>query len=152
MRPVLRLAADQRVAPEPLDDFVEGHRGLAAVFDRANRHLLTRQRVEPDRALDVVAISLGNAIDDREILLVDLSKLELKRQPPMRELVFDDDEQARRVAVEPVDDARPILAGDGRECVIVKLEGVDQGPLPVPLAGCVTMPGGLLMTVRNSSS
>ena len=36
----LRLAPDQREAAEPLDDLVEGHRGLAAVLERANGHLL----------------------------------------------------------------------------------------------------------------
>ena len=51
----------------------------------------------------------------------------------MGQVVLDDDQQARGVAVEPVDDPRPVLAGDGRERVVVELEGVDQRAGPVPL-------------------
>ena len=102
----LRLAPDQREAAEPLDDLVERHRGLAAVLRRADRHLLADGRVEADRPLDVVAVALRDAVDQRQVFLVDLALLELQRQPAVGQVVLDDDQQAGGVAVEAVDDAR----------------------------------------------
>ena len=123
----LRLAPDQREIAEPFDDLVERHRGLAAVLGGADGHLLADRRMEPDRPLDVIAVALRGPVDQRQVLLVDLPQLELETQPAMGQLVLDDDEQAGRVAVEPVDDPRPMLAGQGRERVVVELERVDQG-------------------------
>ena len=60
------------------------------------------------------------------------AQLELERQPAVGQLVLDDDQQAGRVAVEPMDDPRPIFAGQRRERVVVELECVDQGAAPVP--------------------
>ena len=40
-----------------------------------------------------------------------------------------------RVAVEPMDDARPVLAGHRRERVVMELDRVDQRPCPVALGG-----------------
>ena len=52
--------------------------------------------MEPDAPLDVIAIALRDTVDQRQVLLVNLALLELERQPAMSQLVFDDDEQARR--------------------------------------------------------
>ena len=76
----LRLAPHQGEAAEPLDDFVERHRRLAAVRGGADGHLLADGRMEADRLLDVVAVALRDAVDQRQIFLVDLAQLELERR------------------------------------------------------------------------
>ena len=107
----LRLAAHQGEAPEPLDHLVEGHRLLAAVLGAADRHLLAVGRVEADRPLDVVAVALGDARHQRQVFLVDRPLLELGGELAVGQVVLGDEQQARGVAVEPVDDPRPVLAG-----------------------------------------
>src|SRR5207237_763298 len=82
-------------------------------------------------SLAAAAIALRDTMDQRQVLLVNLAPLELERQPAMGQLVLDDHEQARGVAVEAVDDAGTILAGQRGERVVVELQRVDQGAPPV---------------------
>ena len=91
--------------------------------------------MKADRLLDVVAVALGDAVHQGQIFFVDFALFELDGQPAMGHLVLDDDQQAGRVAVEAVDDARPIFAGEGRQRVVVKLKCIHQRPSPVAAGG-----------------
>ena len=70
----------------------------------------------------------------------------------MRLLVLRDDDQAGRVLVEAVHDARPLHAADAGQVRAVGQQGVDQGAAAVAGPGCTGMPAGLLTTIRCSSS
>ena len=91
--------------------------------------------MKADRLLDVVAVALGNAVDERQVFLLDAAKLELESELVMDALVLGDDQEAGRVAIEAVDDPGPILAGERREPVEVELERVDQRAAPVSPRG-----------------
>ena len=75
---------------------------------------------------------------------MDLAQLELNGELAMGQVVLDHDQQAGRVAVETMDDSRPIRTGQGREGVVVELEGVDQCPAPVSLGRVGDHAGGLV--------
>ncbi len=62
----------------------------------------------------------------------------------MSNVVLDDHEQAGRIAVKPMDDARTVLTAECRERVKMKLERVDQGASPVALGGVSHHAGGLV--------
>ena len=49
----------------------------------------------------------------------------------MDALVLGDDQKARRVAIESVNDSRPVFAGKRREPIEMKLKRVDQRAAPV---------------------
>ena len=68
--------------------------------------------MKADRLLDIVAVALGNAVDQREVFFLHAAVLELESELVMDALVLGDDQKAGRVAVEAVDDARPIFAGE----------------------------------------
>ncbi len=77
--PALRLAAHHPEAAETLLDFVKCHGFAGAVRGGADGHFLTRNRMKADRLLDVVAVTLGDAVDEGQILLVNLAVLKLRR-------------------------------------------------------------------------
>jgi hypothetical protein len=53
---------------------------------------------------------------------------ELRGEPPMRRVVLGDDQEPRRVLVEPVDDARPLDPADARQAVpAMRQKGIHQG-------------------------
>ena len=61
-----------------------------------------------------------------------LVRRELLGQPLMRDVGLGDDQQARRVLVDPVDDARPRHAADARQLAAAMVEQrVDQGPVAI---------------------
>ena len=78
--------------------------------------------MEPDRPFDVVAVALGDARDQGEVLLLDRALLELLGELPVGEVVLGDDQQAGGVAVEAVDDPGPLGAAGGGERVVMELE------------------------------
>ena len=129
----LRFAPDQGEIAEPLEDFVERHRGLAAVLEGANGHLLADGRMEADAPIDVIAVALRDAVDQREILLVHFAQLELERQASMGQVILGDHEQPRRVAVETVDDPGRFSPARVESVSKWNCSAVDQGAAPVPL-------------------
>ncbi len=139
------LAADEGEASEAFEDFVEGGCLLAAVVEGSDGDLLAVGRVEAEGLLDVVGVARGGPVDQGEVFLADRPGFELAGELAVGPVVLGDDQEARGVAVEPVDDPRPVLAADGGERVEVELEGVDQRPGPVPL-------GRLSTTVNAASS
>ena len=126
-------------------DLPPSSRVRIAIFSRDGR-------MEADAPIDVIAVALGDAVDQGEILLVHLAKFELKRQPAVGQVVLDDDQKPGRVAVEAVDDSRAILAARVESESKWNCSALTSVPCQFPFAGCVTMPGGLFTTVRASSS
>jgi hypothetical protein len=90
--PALRLAAHQGEIAESFLDFIERHGVLAAVRGGSDGHLLSRDRMKADWLFDVVAVPLGDAVNDRQIFLVNLTELKLSCEPAMGQLVLDDDQ------------------------------------------------------------
>ena len=62
----------------------------------------------------------------RDVLLLDLAIVELPRELLVRRVVLGDDHQSRRAAVEPMHDARPLLAADAAQIVDMMQQRVDQ--------------------------
>ena len=140
----LGLAADESEAAESFEDLVEGDGFLAAFRDGADGHFFAVGGVEADAAFDVVGVSLGSAGDEGEVFLVDGALFELEGEVAVGLVVFGDQEEARGVAVQAVDDTGAVFAGDGGEGVVAKLEGVDQGAGPVALGGVDDHAGGFV--------
>ena len=68
--------------------------------------------MKADRLLDVVTVALGHAVDERQVFFLNAAALELKSKLVMDALVLGDDQKAGRVAIEAVNDSRPIFAGE----------------------------------------
>ncbi len=84
------------------------------------------------------------AVDEREVRLLDGARLERVLERLEGGVVLGDDEAARRLLVEAVDDARPENAADAREPRDVVQERVDQGPPGVPGGRMDHEPGRLV--------
>ena len=70
---------------------------------------------------------------------------ELLRQPFVRDVGLGDDQQARRVLVDAVDDARPRDPADpGQRSAAMVEQSVDQGPVEIPRGGVHDQPCGLV--------
>jgi hypothetical protein len=68
--------------------------------------------VATDRRLDPSDRRRHAALDERLVCLLDAARLELAHDRGLRHVVAGDHEQAARVPVEAVDDARSLDAGD----------------------------------------
>jgi hypothetical protein len=67
-------------------------------------------------------------VHQREVRLLDAPRLELRHQVRLRRIVLRDHDEAARVAVEPVHDARPGHAADATQLVLAEVseERVDE--------------------------
>ena len=81
--------------------------------------------IAADRRVDPPA-RLHLAPDQRDVFLLDLAIVKLPRQLLVRGVVLGDHHQARRAAIEPVHDARPLLAADAAQIVDVVEQRVDE--------------------------
>ena len=87
---------------------------------------------------------------ERDVLLLDLAVVKLPGELLVRGVVLGDDHQSRRAAIQPVHDARPLLAADAAQVVDVVEQRVDErAALRGPAAGCTTIPAGLSTTIRS---
>src|SRR5262245_7543344 len=94
-----RLAANERVAGEALQNLVERRRFLAAVGLIGGDHLDAIVRMVPDAPLDVVAVAVERSLRERDVLLEHLPGLELHAQRAVRLLLLGDEDRAGRIAV-----------------------------------------------------
>ena len=134
MRPAgAREELYRREAVESLDDFVKRPRRAACRMVAADGHLFSLIRMDADRLIDEIAVVIGIARDDGEILLFDRSLLELAGEREMNLIGLGHDHHAAGVAVEAVDDARPRRAAGAAQLVEVKLQGAGQRAGPMPL-------------------
>jgi hypothetical protein len=101
---------------------------------RARGHFLPVHRIPANWRLDAPA-GLHDAPDKRDVLLLHFAIVKLARQFLMRRIVFRDDDDARRAAIEPMDDARPQLASNAAQIRDVVEEGVHERSRCMPCAG-----------------
>ena len=111
VRPVSRVHAQQRVVAEHALDLEVRDGGARRVgVERLPRRL---GAVAADRGLDRAAQGARPAAHERQIGALELVAADEPLQASVRFLRARDDEQARRVAVEAVDDARPLRVAAG---------------------------------------
>ena len=92
----------------------------------------------------------GAALHEREVAPLDGAAPDQLLQPRVRLVRAGDDEQARGVAVEPVDDPRPVLVAAGG--VVARAGRARASRVWWPVPGWTTTPAGLSTTSRCSSS
>jgi hypothetical protein len=98
----LREGPNQAVLAQSLDHFIASSRHSPL---RPNRHLLALHRVPSDRLIDDAALRLGRADDEGQVLLVNLPRTELPPKRRQGSCRARDEEDARGVLVEAVEDA-----------------------------------------------
>src|SRR5207253_4644170 len=130
-----RENAAKGVAAEALDHLVVATRLLTLLLVIAvnDGHLDAVGGVVADAALDVIAVAVEHALGDGPVLLEHLARLELVTEVAVRLLFLGHQDDAAGVAVQPMHDARPVVAARAAELAEVKLQGVDQRAAPVPL-------------------
>ena len=101
---------EQRPVAEVLLHAIDGRCRPAIWHDG---HARAVARVAADGCLDPPDLGRRQAVDEREVRLLDATILELAHQRLLRPVVARDQDQAAGVAVEAVDDARPVDAADG---------------------------------------
>src|SRR5262249_12681112 len=96
---------------ETLDDLVEAARLLGVLLVPLEYgHLHAVAAVVADAPLDVIAVAVQHAGGDGHVLLENLAVLEQGAQLAVCRLFLGDKDDAAGVAVETVDDARPVVA------------------------------------------
>ena len=125
-----QVELEERPAREPLADPVAGRRRPAVRRPRPSA--VRSLRVAPDGRLDPADRRGDAALHQRQVGLADAARLELGHQRRLGGVVAGDDQQARGVAVEAVDDARPRDARDAAVVVAARQQGVDERAPPVP--------------------
>src|ERR1700687_6435154 len=127
--PGLRKEAQQGHRVETFDDFKARLRGAPA---RSNRHALAMHRVASDRLRDDAARPADAPPDECQVLLLDLSRAELR--PEMRERgdILGDDQHAGRVFVEAMHDAGTLRIKTRPHSMPMMKQSADQRPAPVP--------------------
>ena len=120
-----QVELEQGPLGEPLANAIAGDRRAAVGHDR---HLRPVLRVAPDRRLDAADGGGHAALDERQVRLLDPAGLELGHDRGLRRVGPGDHQQPARIAVEAMDDARPLDAGDAAPglAVAVRQERVDQ--------------------------
>ena len=94
------------------------HPVMAARFPAAachNGHFLALGGVSANRRVDCSLLRRHRTMHQRLVAPLQLSRLELRRQMAMAAVVLGHHQQPGGVLVQPVDDARALLAADARE-------------------------------------
>ena len=132
VRPVSRRtrAARARPSSSATSKCVTASRGVSVSSERR----VGSRAVAADRRLDPPGARARPAADEREVLRSSARRRDERRcRRAVRLLRAGDDEQARRVAVEPVDDPGPL--GLRRRAAPCASSAVDERPVAVPGAG-----------------
>jgi hypothetical protein len=117
---------------DPPDDFVVRHCG-ACVICGAGSHPRTTHRVTADGSCDGPLLALYGTVHQRNVCLANLTVREEFAQGRVSCVVLGYYDQATRVFVEPVHNARAQIAARGRQRFEAMEQRVDQGPA----AACV---------------
>lgn len=120
-----------------------GGRASVRVF-AANRLFITMRRMVADRFIDPIAIELRRTDDDCQVFFFHDARLELLGQRIVRLIGLGDDNDAARVAIQPVHDAwarRTAASAEGREVVG---QCARQRTLPMALRRVNDHPGRLV--------
>src|SRR5690606_27442025 len=108
-----------------LDDAIVGDRG-APLAVGANDHLLAVRAAPADRIVESALERARLSSRDRPVDLLHLALLELLCETVVGLIVFRDDDHARGLPVEPMDDAGTLDASDAREVANPVKERVDE--------------------------
>ena len=81
---------------------------------------------------------------ERQVLFLHLAIGELSRQFLMRAIVLRHDYEARRTAIEPMDDARPQFTADATQVLDVMEEGIHESSAGVSGTGVNDHAGGFV--------
>ena len=141
----LEPAFDQRCVAQ---DFETRANGLRRVFRaRLRRSKSSCGSSKSGRAerRPCPSVAFGTPVDDREIAPLDAVRGELPGEPLMSDVGLGDDQQPRRVLVDPVDDARPGNAADPRKAAAAMMQQrVDQSAVRIARRRMDDQPGGLV--------
>ena len=145
--PRLEPDTQQRALAHEALDLEEGdgltrRRGV----ERVPRGVVT---VAADRRLDAAAPRAWVTLDERHVLALELAPADEALHDLVRLGGARHHQQPRRVAVEPVDDSRPVLAPPAMPRASSPCTSV---PLVCPGVGWTTTPAGLSTTSRCTSS
>ena len=86
-----------------------------------------------DPFFDIVAVAVEHALGDHRVFLEHLAGFKQHGQVAVGVFLLGDQDGARGVAVEPVNDAGAVIAIDSRQLREMKTEGIHQGAGPVAL-------------------
>ena len=132
--PGARLDAAKGETAKALDHFVIAARILGVfVLVVGDGHFDAVVGVVADAAFDVIAVAVEDAGRYSDVLFEDFPHLKLHTEIAVRRVLLGDDDDAAGVAVEPVDDAGPVVAVEVAELGEVETQGVDQRAGPVAL-------------------
>ena len=87
---------------------------------------------------------MDHAPHERHVLFLDLSIGELSRQFLMSAIILRHDHQARRAAIEPMDDAGPQFTADATQVLDVMEQGIHEGSTGMSGAGVNDHAGGFV--------
>ena len=134
---------EQGPAGEPLADPVARRRRPAVGDDRHARPRAGSRPIGASMRPTAAATVPG---DEREVGLLDPARLELRHEGRLGRVVAGDHQQAARVPVEAMDDARPLHPGDpaGASPPSPSEQRVDERAGGVAGRGWTTRPGGLV--------
>ncbi len=124
--------------------------GGAAAWSVSSDWRVGSLRSRPIGRLDRPAPRARPAAHERQVRALERAAADELLQAPVRLLRARDDEQPGRVAVEPVDDPRPLRVAAGG--AVPDEARATSVPLVWPAPGCTTTPAGLSTTSRCSSS
>jgi hypothetical protein len=100
--------------------------------------------ISPDRGLNPALRCRGRTVHQRKVSFVHTPLLELSLQQLKRFIILGDQDQARGVLVEPMDDSRPQFAADPANVGRVGEGRVDKSAMVVPRRGMDNHTGGLV--------
>src|SRR5256886_4764478 len=123
----------QQIAVRKLRDTRGVRDGMAAA--RRDRHPLALFGVPRDRSFDVDRRLPQMSPHQRRVDALHLAAFDRRGETAVREIGLRDDEQSRRVAVEPVHDSRPAFRRPARQVGAAADQDVDEGVVPMPRAG-----------------
>ncbi len=119
---------------QPCEAFAHAVAGDGTPTVAHDRHPFAILGVAADRRLDTAHGRGHRALDQRQVGLADPARLELAHHRGLGCIVAGHDQQTRRVAVEPVDDAGPGNARDPSIVVVSREQRIDERPAPVSRA------------------
>ena len=140
-----RHTANDREPAKTLEDLEKGLRRLGVGVVRSDRHTDAEFRMMTDRLVDDFSIRIDRSERYRQIFLFDALFFKKGGKVRMRNVVFRNDDDAARVAVEPMNDSRPggtaVRAQLAREAMRKR---ADQRPGPMAARRMHDHVGGLI--------
>jgi len=107
-------------------------------------HLLAIRGLSADGGLDSKTRPAGLSPDEGEVMAVNLSFLEGAGESAVCGIFFGDDEKARGILIQTMEDAGAKGAADSREPISMRKEGIHQGSAFPTCAGVDDQAGGLV--------